>query len=72
MVERFDRENDWLEMSEGYAKVKNRFMLKDLSHFYTTAKNNPHIKVRVLGVSSSPGGSSWVNEGQYVQVNEGK
>lgn len=44
MVERFDRENDWLEMSEDYAKV------------------------RVLGVSSSPGGSSWVNEGQYVQV----
>ena len=34
MVERFDRENDWLEMSEDYAKVKNRFMFKDLSHFY--------------------------------------
>ena len=39
MVERFDRENDWLEVSEDYAKVINRFMFKDLSRFYITAKN---------------------------------
>lgn len=25
-------------------------------------------RVRVLGVSSSPGGDAWVNEGQYIQV----
>ena len=43
VVERFDRENDWLEMSEDYAKVINRFMFKDLSRFYTAAKNNPYF-----------------------------
>jgi len=44
VVESLDRENDWLEMSQGNARV------------------------RVLGVSSSPGGDAWVNEGQYIQV----
>jgi len=27
-----------------------------------------NARVRVLGVSSSPGGDAWVNEGQYIQV----
>ena len=30
MVERFDRENDWLEMSEGYAKVKKQIYVQRL------------------------------------------